>query len=59
ETDMTQVLSDEVKQQSVSEIVLGRFGQPEDIANAVVFLVSEKAKHVTGEVLKVDGGQYI
>ncbi len=59
ETDMTAVLSDEVKQQSVAEIVLGRFGQPEDVANAVVFLVSDRAKHITGEVLKVDGGQYI
>jgi 3-oxoacyl-[acyl-carrier protein] reductase len=59
ETDMTQTLSDETKQQSVSEIVLGRLGQPQDVANAVVFLVSEKAKHITGEVLKVDGGQYM
>lgn len=59
ETDMTQTLSDEVKQQSVSEIVLGRFGQPEDIAEAVAFLVSDKARHITGEVMKVDGGQYI
>ncbi len=59
ETDMTQTLSDEIKQRSVSEIVLGRFGQPEDVANAVVFLVSEQAKHITGEVLKVDGGQYM
>ena len=59
ETDMTQTLSEEVKRQSVSEIVLGRFGQPEDIADAVAFLVSEKARHITGEVMKVDGGQYI
>ncbi len=59
ETDMTQSLSEEVKQQSVSEIVLGRFGQPEDIAEAVAFLVSEKARHITGEIMKVDGGQYI
>lgn len=59
ETDMTAVLPDNVKQQAVSEIVLGRFGQPEDVANAVVFLVSEKARHITGAVLKVDGGQYI
>lgn len=59
ETDMTQTLSEEVKQQSVSEIVLGRLGQPEDIAEAVAFLVSEKARHITGEIMKVDGGQYI
>lgn len=59
ETDMTQVLSDEVKRQSLSEIVLGRFGQTEDVANTIAFLVSEKAKHITGEIIKVDGGQYI
>jgi 3-oxoacyl-[acyl-carrier protein] reductase len=59
ETDMTQVLSDDVKRQSMAEIVLGRFGQPDDVANAVVFLVSERGKHITGAVLKVDGGQYI
>ena len=59
ETDMTHELSEEVKQQSRAEIVLGRFGQPEDVANTVAFLVSERAKHITGVVLKVDGGQYI
>ncbi|MBM4166141.1 MAG: glucose 1-dehydrogenase [Ignavibacteria bacterium] len=59
ETDLTGNLSDEVKQQSLSEIILGRFGKPEDVANLIVFLVSEKAKHITGEVIKVDGGQYI
>ncbi len=59
ETDLTRELSDDVKQQSLAEIVLGRFGQPADVANLIVFLVSEKAKHITGELVKVDGGQYI
>jgi 3-oxoacyl-[acyl-carrier protein] reductase len=59
ETDLTRELAEDVKQQSLDEIVLGRFGQPEDVANLIVFLVSEKAKHITGEVVKVDGGQYI
>ncbi|MBF8293852.1 MAG: Beta-ketoacyl-ACP reductase [Bacteroidetes bacterium] len=59
ETDLTRDLSDDMKQQSLDEIVLGRFGKPEDVANLIVFLVSEKAKHITGEVIKVDGGQYI
>lgn len=59
ETDLTRDLSDDVKQQALTEIVLGRFGQPEDVANLIVFLVSEKAKHITGELVKVDGGQYI
>lgn len=59
ETDMTEQLADEVKQQAQSEIILGRFGNPDDVANLIVFLVSEKAKFITGEVIKVDGGQYI
>ena len=58
-TDMTTSLSKEVQENALSEIVLGRFGQPEDVANLVVFLVSGKAKHITGEIIKVDGGQYI
>ena len=59
ETDMTEQLTDEVKQQARSEIVLGRFGKPEDVAGLIVFLVSEKAQFITGEVIKIDGGQYI
>jgi 3-oxoacyl-[acyl-carrier protein] reductase len=58
-TDMTTSLSKEIQENALSEIVLGRFGQPEDIANLIAFLVSDKAKHITGEVIKVDGGQYI
>jgi 3-oxoacyl-[acyl-carrier protein] reductase len=34
-------------------------GTPEDVANVIVFLASDKARHITGEVIKVDGGQYI
>lgn len=59
QTGLAQSLPDEMKRQSLSEIVFGRFGQPEDVANVIVFLVSEKARHITGEVIKVDGGQYI
>jgi len=59
ETDMTEQLADEVKQHAKSEIVLGHFGKPDDVANLIVFLVSEKAKFITGEVVKVAGGQYI
>ena len=44
---------------AMGEIVLKRLGQPEDLANVVVFLASDKARHITGEVIKVDGGQYI
>ena len=59
ETDMFKDLSDEFKQKAVGETVIGRIGQPEDIANLVTFLSSEKSRHITGVVIKVDGGQYI
>lgn len=44
---------------AMDEIVLKRIGQPEDVANLVAFLASDMARHITGEVIKVDGGQYI
>jgi len=44
---------------ALAEIVMKRVGVPEDVANVVAFLASEKARHITGEVIKVDGGQYI
>lgn len=44
---------------AMNEIVLKRVGLPEDVANVIVFLASDKARHITGEVIKVDGGQYI
>ena len=50
---------DKIIDLAMGEIVLKRVGQPEDLANVVSFLASDKAKHVTGEVIKVDGGQYI
>jgi len=50
---------DDVKQKALAEIVLGRLGRPEEVAWVVTFLCSEKARHITGEVIKVDGGQYI
>ena len=43
----------------MAESALKRLGQPEDLANLVAFLASDKAKHITGDVIKVDGGQYI
>ncbi|MBW1616907.1 MAG: SDR family oxidoreductase [Deltaproteobacteria bacterium] len=50
---------DKIIDMAMAEMVLKRIGQPEDLANAAVFLASEMAKHITGEVIKVDGGQYI
>ncbi len=50
---------DKIIDMAMNEIVLKRVGLPEDLANVVAFLASDKARHVTGEVIKVDGGQYI
>jgi 3-oxoacyl-[acyl-carrier protein] reductase len=59
ETDMTGALPEEVLAQARRESVLGRFASPDDIAGVVVFLASEQSRHVTGEVVRVDGGQYL
>jgi len=58
-TEMAKNIPPEFLQKAVDETVLGRIATTEDIANVVVFLCSEKARHITGEVIKVDGGQYI
>ena len=59
ETEMVQAAPEKVRQMALAEIVLGRLGQPEDVAHLVTFLCSEKARHITGQVIQVDGGQYI
>ena len=56
-TPMSASLPSEIKERAVAETVLGRTGRPEDIADAVVFLCSGLSGHVTGQVLRVDGGQ--
>ena len=56
ETQMTDVLKEDIKNQMLDNIPLGTFGKPEDIANLVVFLASEKSDYITGQVIKVDGG---
>lgn len=59
ETDMVKAMPEEAKQKSLSEIVLGHLGTPEDVAAAVTFLAGPGARHITGVVLQVDGGQYL
>lgn len=54
ETDMTSVLKEDVKKQMLNEIPLKRFGQPEEVAQAAIFLA--KNRYITGQVLNVDGG---
>ena len=55
-TEMTEVLSEEVQANVKKQIPLGQFGKPEDVAEAVAFLASEKARYITGQELSVDGG---
>ena len=55
-TDMTDVLPEAIKTAVLGQIPLGRFGEPDDIANAVTFLASAEAKFITGQTLTVDGG---
>ena len=59
DTEMTEVLSEELKESACKQIILGRFGRPEDIANAAVFLASDKADYITGQVISVDGGMNV
>lgn len=59
ETDMTAVLSDKVREGLLQQIPLERLGTPDDVANAVFFLVSPMGDYITGHVLSVNGGMYM
>lgn len=59
ETDMTGALSEKVREGLLQQIPLERFGTPDDVANAVYFLVSDMGGYVTGHVLSVNGGMYM
>ena len=56
DTDMTAVLPDKVREAMVADIPLGKIGTPENVADAVVFLVSDQASYITGQTINVDGG---
>jgi 3-oxoacyl-[acyl-carrier protein] reductase len=59
ETAITQSMPQEARKEAVDEILLGRPGKVEDVAETVAFLCSDRARFITGEVIRVDGGQYI
>ena len=59
DTEMTGVLSEEIRENACRQIILGRFRKPEDIANVAVFLASDKADYITGQVISVDGGMNV
>ncbi len=59
ETDMTAKLPQEVKDKMLATVALRRFGQPDDVASAVNFLVSDDAAYITGHVVNVNGGMYM
>lgn len=59
DTEMTQAIPDDIMEQIIGSIPVGRMGSPEDIANAAVYLASDEASYVTGHVLSVNGGLYM
>ena len=59
DTDMTRALSEEQRRSIIAQVPLGRLGTPEDIADAVTFLASERASYITGVTLHVNGGMYM
>ena len=56
ETEMTEVLSDKLKEATINSIPLKRFGSPTDVANLVAFLAADESAYITGQVINVDGG---
>ncbi|MCK9267848.1 MAG: 3-oxoacyl-[acyl-carrier-protein] reductase [Alkaliphilus sp.] len=55
-TDMTDALPEDIKESVMGTIPMGRYGNPEDIANIAVFLSSDKAGYITGQIIHIDGG---
>jgi len=58
-TEMAESIPAEFLNKAVDETVLGRIAAPDDCADVIAFLCSDRSRHVTGEIIKVDGGQYI
>ncbi len=58
-TDMMKKIPMEFQAKALEETVVGRFATPEDVAHLVTFLCSDLSRHITGEVIKIDGGQYM
>ena len=59
DTGILDSLSREAKEASIAAILMGRVGTVEDVAETVAFLCSDRARFITGEVIRVDGGQYV
>lgn len=58
-TVMTEKLDEKIKQNLLNQIPLGRLGEPEEVAKLVLFLVSEEANYITGQVISIDGGMHM
>ena len=59
QTDMTEVISENIKEEILSQIPLSRFGKPEEISQLVDFLISDEASYITGQTIHVNGGLYM
>lgn len=59
ETAMTQALSEKLREELANQIPMGRLGAPDDVAEGVLFLVSEAANYITGQVININGGMYM
>ena len=58
-TDMTDKIDEKFKENIISKIPSGRLGEPDDIANAVLFLASKQSNYINGETLHINGGMYM